>query len=266
MIRYDKSAAIPSSLSRGIPANAANCAAYDADPTRYRRGDAKFDIISGIYGTRVVKRQLKADQHDKCGFCEAVFDANVAGDVEHYRPKGAVMTAAGRIHPGYYWIGYAWENLSYACPDCNEYRKRDLFPLSDENARARDHHDDLDAEEPLLLDPYGAREPRQHIVFVGEAATGRTPEGRTTIDVLALSRTSLARDRLDHLRNLSRLHESILLLEHDPRPAAIAYVARVRAQLAEAVRPAAKFSAASADHLTALEAGHHYLPDEAPAA
>ena len=265
MIRYDKSAAIPSSLRRGIPANAANCAAYDADLLAYRGGSAKFDIASGIYGTQVVKRRLKADQHDKCGFCEAVFDANVAGDVEHYRPKGAVMTAAGRIHPGYYWMGYAWENLSYACPDCNEYRKRDHFPLADEHARARDHHDDLTAEEPLLLDPYGARDPRQHILFIGEAATGRTPEGRTTIDVLALSRTSLARDRLDHLRNLSRLHESVALLEHDDRPAAIDYVARVRAQLATAVLPAAKFSAASADHLAALEVGHHHLPDDVPA-
>lgn len=262
MIRYDKSAAVPSSLRRGIAATTANCAAYEADPAPYRRGDASFDITGGIYGTKVVKRHLKADQHDKCGFCEAIFDANVAGDVEHYRPKGAVTTVTGRLYPGYYWLGYAWENLSYACPDCNEYRKRDHFPLAQEGDRARDHHGDTGAEHPLLLDPYGARDPRQHIHFLGEAATGRSPEGRTTIDVLALSRTSLARDRLDHLRNLSRLHESVSLLEHDTRPAAIAHVARVRLQLAAAVGPAAKFSAASADHLAALDAGHHYLPEE----
>ena len=99
MIRYDKSVAVPSSLRRGIAANTANCAAYDAVPAPYRRGDASFIITGGIYGTKVVKRHLKADQHDKCGFCEAIFDANVAGDVEHYRPKGAVMTATGRL-PG----------------------------------------------------------------------------------------------------------------------------------------------------------------------
>lgn len=266
MIRYAKSAAVPSSLSRGVVANAANCAAYDADPAAFRGGDAAFDITGGIYGTKVVKRHLKADQHDKCGFCEAIFDANVAGDVEHYRPKGAVMTTTGRIHPGYYWLGYSWPNLSYACPDCNEYRKRDHFPLADEGARARDHHDNIAAEEPLLLDPYGARDPRQHILFRGEAPEGRTREGETTIEVLALDRTSLARDRLEHLRNLSRLHESVRLLEDDPRPAAITYVARTRAQLAAAVGATAKFSAASADHLAALDAGHHYLPEEIPAA
>lgn len=266
MIRYAKSAAVPTSLRRGIAANAANFAAYDAEPAAFRSGDAKFDITGGIYGTKVVKRHLKADQHDKCAFCEAIFDANVAGDVEHYRPKGAVMTANGRIHPGYYWLGYNWPNLSYACPDCNGYRKRDHFPLANEGARARDHHDHTSAEEPLLLDPYGARDPRLHILFRGEAPTGRTREGKTTIELLALDRTSLARDRFDHLRNLSRLHESVQLLEDDLRPAAIEYVARTRAQLAAAVGPAAKFSAASFDHLAALDAGHHYLPEEIPAA
>ena len=266
MIRYDKSVAVPSSLRRGIAANTANCAAYDAVPAPYRCGDASFIITGGIYGTKVVKRHLKADQHDKCGFCEAIFDANVAGDVEHYRPKGAVMTATGRLYPGYYWLGYTWKNLSYACPDCNEYRKRDHFPLAQEGDRARNHHDDTHVEEPLLLDPYGARDPRQHILFMGEAAVGQSLEGRTTIELLALSRTSLVRDRLDHLRNLSRLHESVSLLKDDTRPAAIAYVARVRVQLAAAVGPAAKFSAASADHLAALDAGLHHLPDQAPVA
>lgn len=262
MIRYAKSAGVPSSLRRGVAANAANCAAYDANPAAYRSGDAEIDITGKIYGTKVVKRHLKADQHDKCGFCEAIFDASVAGDVEHYRPKGAVMTGDGRIYPGYYWLGYAWANLSYACPDCNEYRKRDRFPLALEDARALDHHDDIAHEEPLLLDPYGARDPRQHILFRGEAPTGRTLVGDTTIEVLALGRTALARDRLNHLRTLSRLHESVRLLVDDPRPDAIAHVARIRAQLTAAVEPAAKFSAASADHLAALDAGQHYLPEE----
>ena len=58
-------------------------------------------------------------------------------------PKAAVLTDSGRIYPGYYWLGYSWPNLSYACPDCNSYRKRDRFPLVLEEARARDHHDDI---------------------------------------------------------------------------------------------------------------------------
>lgn len=262
MIRYVKSATLPSSLKRGVPENAANCAAYDGDPEGYTSGRLEFDIKGSIYGTKVVKRHLKADQHDKCAFCEAIFDANVAGDVEHYRPKGAVDTGDGKIKPGYYWLGYDWANLSYACPDCNEYRKRDRFPLVLEAARALDHHDDIAHEEPLLLDPYGGRDPREHIVFRGEAPIGRTDEGRSTIEILALDRTTLARDRLQHLRTLSLHRASILMLEHDPRPEAAILVGKLRHALAAAVTPQAEFSAASADHLAALAANENYLPED----
>jgi hypothetical protein len=260
VIHLNKSAKVPSSLKRGFATTATNCRHFDDNPDGYRSGAVRFDITSRIYGTSVVKRALKADQHDKCGFCEAIFDANVAGDVEHYRPKGAVETDTGKLSPGYYWLGYTWSNLSYACPDCNEYRKRDRFPLVNEEARALDHHDDIAFEEPLLLDPYGARDPREHIVFRGEAPIGSTCEGATTINVLALDRTTLARDRYRHLQQLSLHRQSIALLENDRRPEAIAHVARLRAKLAAAVEPTAKFSAAAADHLAALAAGHDYLP------
>jgi len=263
VIRYAKSPAAPSSLKRGVAATDADCAAYDASPAAYRDGTAKFDVTSDIYGTKVVKRGLKADQHDKCAFCEAIFDANVAGDVEHYRPKGAVETGSGRIYPGYYWLGYVWWNLSYACPDCNEYRKRDHFPLANEIVRVRDHHGDVSVEAPLLLDPYGQADPRNHICFRGEAPIHLSPEGSATIQILALDRTTLARERLHHLRQLSNVYQSVQLLKDDTRPEAIAHVARLRDQLAAAVTPKARFSAASADHLANLAAGRDYLPPEA---
>lgn len=262
MIHLNKSAKVPSSLKRSFAATATNCRHFDDDPDGYRSGAVGFDITSSIYGTKVVKRALKADQNDKCGFCEAIFDPNVAGDVEHFRPKGAVETDKGKSRPGYYWLGYTWSNLSYACPDCNEYRKRDRFPLVNEEARALDHHYDVAIKEPLLLDPYGARDPREHIVFRGEAPIGLTREGTTTIDVLALDRTTLSRDRYRHHQHLSLFREGIALFENDPRPRAIAHVARLRAKLAAAVEPTAKFSAAAADHLAALAAGHDYLPNE----
>lgn len=264
MIRYAKSSAIPSSLRRGGPATAADCADYDRDPGAYRSGAKSLDIQSRIYGTEVVKRSLKADQHNKCAFCEAIFDANVAGDVEHYRPKGAIKTDTTKLLPGYYWLGYEWSNLSYACPDCNQYRKRDRFPLADESRRARDHHHDVAQEEPLLLDPYGTKDPRHHIVFRGEVPVHATVEGETTIKLLALGRTALARDRLRHLQHLTALAESIELLKDDPRPQAADYVARSRAQIAAAVGPAAKFSAAASDHLAALAAGSNRLPTIVP--
>lgn len=262
MISLTKSNKSPSSLRRGIARTAQDCLDYDADPHGYRSGVSDFDITSKIYGTDVVKRTLKTDQHGKCAFCEAIFDANVAGDVEHYRPKGAIDTAAGRVKPGYYWLGYVWSNLSYACPDCNGYRKRARFPLRQEAARALDHHGDLAAEAPLLLDPYGAENPRDHIVFRGEAPEGLTDEGSETIAVLGLDRTALARDRLQRLRDLRLMWNAAQLLETDPRPEAAEQARLFRAELQAAVAPTAKFSAAADDYLRALEAGTDYLPPD----
>jgi len=260
VIRVTKSTQVPSSLNRGIPATEKNCALYDADPAAYRSGAKQFSIKSSIYGTNVVKRRLKADQNDKCAFCEAIFDANVAGDVEHYRPKGTIDDGAGRLRPGYYWLAYTWTNLAYACPDCNGYRKRGRFPLADETQRAMDHHSDIGKEKPLLLDPSGPDDPRRHIRFRGEAPIGQTPEGETTIEILALDRSTLARDRLRHLQNIKDLRNAVLLLESDTRLEAIDYVTRARAQLVAAIQPTAEFSAATADYLTALEAGTDFLP------
>jgi uncharacterized protein (TIGR02646 family) len=255
---------MPSSLRRGIAATRRDCAAFDADPDTYKSGARKFKIAKGIYGTDVVKRQLKIDQHGKCIFCEAIFDANSAGDVEHFRPKTAVTVGTVRTYPGYYWLGYDWSNLSYACTDCNAYRKGDRFPLAEEDARARSHHEDIAIEAPLLLNPYGDDDPREHIFFRGEAPIGCSPEGETTIEVLALGRTALARERLRHLHELSDMRKSAMLLEIDGSDAAVAHAARLRAKLAAAVHPRARFSAAAADHLEALEAGHDYLPPEDP--
>lgn len=264
MIGYTKSETVPSSLARGVAANAANCAAYDADPEAYRSGVAKFEISKGIYGTKVVKRVLKRDQHDKCAFCEAIFDANVAGDVEHYRPKGAVNSGTEIIFPGYYWLGYEWTNLCYACPDCNGSRKRTHFPLSEDAARALDHHDDIEIEEPLLLDPYGPRNPRDHIQFVGEMPVWSTDAGEKTVKILGLDRTGLARDRLDHLRMLTIMFEIVEVLGESDAPKEVQLVTRARALLEAAILPTAKFSSAATDHLIALAAGENHVP-EAPA-
>ncbi len=261
MIRYTKSPAIRSLLARGVAENAANCAAYDANPAAYRAGGVRFKFKRGVYGASAVKRHLEADQYHKCGFCEAIFNANVAGDVEHYRPKGAVKTGRSKVYPGYYWLGYEWANLSYACPDCNQYRKCDHFPLVQEATRARDHHEDIAAEAPLLLDPYGDRDPRQHIAFRGEAPIAKTREGEATIEILRLDRPKLMRKRLNHLRRLSDYHKTVSLLKDDQRPDAMAHVEYFRAALAAAVEPCAEFSAASADHLSALNAGRSYLPE-----
>ena len=262
MILFVKSRKAPSSLARGVAKTRENCHAYTADPAAYQAGIKIFDITKKIYGTEVVKRQLKLDQNDKCAFCEAIFDANSAGDVEHYRPKGAVETEQGKLHPGYYWLGYNWSNLSYACTDCNGYRKRDRFPLLDEALRARSHDNLVADEEPLILDPYGAKDPRNHITFRGEIPVGLTVEGRKTIEILSLNRTKLVLARLRHLRELTLHYDSLQMLQNraNSTPDEIAHIARLEARLASAMAPDAVFSGASIDHLGALAKGERLVP------
>ena len=72
--------------------------------------------------------------HGKCAYCEQVVTGDQHGDVEHYRPKGAVTDAENqtvyvvvdgqhRAHPGYYWLAYDWKNLLPACIRCNQLSK-----------------------------------------------------------------------------------------------------------------------------------------------
>ena len=193
---------VPSSLRRGIAANTANCAAFDADPEPYRTGAKTFDIKKGIYARR---RQAAAEKRParQMRFLRSNLRRERRGDVEHYRPKTAItITRGGSI--GYYWRGYIWENLSYACPDCNGYRKRDLFPLVLEAARALDHHDDIDYEERCYSIPMARVIPVTHPL--PSEADQRHARGNTTIKILALDRQPRARS-LHHLRQLTRCGE-----------------------------------------------------------
>jgi hypothetical protein len=247
VILVGRPAKIPRSLAKGVERTSADCAARDANPAAYESGAEKFVFLKSIYGPKSTKKQLATAQSSKCCFCEAVFDANVAGDVEHYRPKQAVTSGSSLIYPGYYWLAYRLENLFYSCPDCNQYKKKNKFPLRSEMHRARSHHDMTSAEQPLLLSPGGPTDPRQHIRFNFEVPVGLTEEGRTTIEVLGLDRYALNRDRRKYLRRLEGDLEIIRLLEDDPRPRAAELVVKASVTVADAVLPSSEFSAAAQD-------------------
>lgn len=103
---------------------------------------------------------------DKCWYSEAK-QVGTDRDVDHYRPKNAVK---GTAHPGYWWLAFKKENYRYSCIFCNRRRrdeatgetggKHDQFPLWDETARANMPADDLNLEQPLLLDPCRAGDPQ----------------------------------------------------------------------------------------------------------
>ncbi|MGH7025564.1 MAG: hypothetical protein ACREEB_18510 [Caulobacteraceae bacterium] len=247
MIRVVKPAA-PAVLAKGVALTAAHEAAYDLTPGPYQSGDKTFSFKKSVYGPEIVKATLKAAQHHKCCFCEARFAANYAGDVEHYRPKGAVKQTNGKLRPGYYWLAYVWTNLYYACADCNQYRKIDQFPLSVEAARARNHHDPIAAEAPLILDPGGPDDPRKHIVFKGDVPFWTSPEGEATVRILKLDRIELNQARRSHLESLGLLSDAASALEALGDPAAGQLIQRIRSKLAAAVKPDAVYSAAAQDY------------------
>lgn len=220
MIRIRKAAAPPASLAQYAPsARAVLEQAYDTDPLGCQLpGTRALKPRRGIYAARDVKRQLIADQHHKCAYCETRFVHSSPGDVEHYRPKAGYRQAATSpiIGPGYYWLAYEWVNLLFACEDCNRIRKRQLFPLRNEPVgRARTHHDDLAREAPLLLNP-AETDPAPHISFQEEVALGSTPEGHASIAGYDLNRLALLDDRRERLRCLRSDEMLARLLEADP--------------------------------------------------
>ena len=221
-----------------------NCEAYELHPDDYRSGAKKFNFDNAIYGHESVKGTLLQAQHDKCCFCESKFGATSYGAVEHFRPKGPVQQGQGRgrKHPGYYWLAYSWNNLLASCERCNSSHKRSLFPLAEPELRARCHHDDVDRETPLFVDP-SREDPRRHIRFRGPAVEPLTERGLETIRGLGLRRNGLEEARRTKLNTLKVLHRVLELVgERDE-------VDSARQRLEAAPRPEAEYSAMVRDFL-----------------
>lgn len=175
-----------------------------------------------VYRDDTVKQALNEAFGFKCAYCESSYGATQPVDVEHYRPKGEVVTRTGRtLRPGYYWLAATWDNLLPSCIDCNRARtqatdeegsrlvgKANLFPLVDERRRVR-RPGSLVNEKPLLLHPY-FDQPENHLEFGPEGVVravedpaephGECPRGRATKEVLGLNRRGLVMARAAHRR------------------------------------------------------------------
>ena len=246
MIRVCKPDA-PTRLQAGIARTAQDCTDYNAG-----RREFKFDKT--IYGHQTVKDTLSKAQHDKCCFCEGRFKAHAYGDVEHYRPKSSVRQArrAKALYPGYFWLAYSWNNLFWCCQICNRTHKKEFFPLIDPAKRARAHKDNLAIEKPLLLNPCGLEDPRNHIKFRGNLAWGVTKRGRTTIEIVGLNRPTLTEERLTHLKKIRVLWDITQVLNGKVEPTAAKVLKNAQNELDAAVQPTAKYSAMAADFLLAV--------------
>lgn len=183
----------------GVEQTRRDCENYNACADDYHSGKVKFNILGSIYNADGVKQSLLAAQHDKCCYCESKFGATSYGDIEHHRPKGAVKEEPE--HLGYWWLAYVWDNLLVSCEMCNRTHKGTWFPLRNPAARAKTPADNIDAEEPLLINP-ALQDPRNHIRFKADAPEGLDDIGRTTIKVLGLRRKDLQEARLEQFNKI----------------------------------------------------------------
>lgn len=221
MIKIDKSNVIPDILtSVGAIKTEENCDKYDINPLLYtsqadvnNRKLKKFDFENKIYGHFDVKKQLIEDQHEKCCFCEAVFNANGYGDVEHFRPKAAYKSGRKLKYPAYYWLAYEWDNLMFSCQICNQKFKGNEFPVLDENTRVKNHKDTnlISNEKHTLINPI-KENPEYFIYFNFEIPKPKNNlkpneklRANETIRIFGLDRKELNRDRLDYLKVLNVL-------------------------------------------------------------
>ena len=250
MIRLDRPNVTPQVLrNRGRAETQRNCKAYVDDPAAYVSGDQKFAFIDGIYGAPGIREALKRIQHDKCCYCES---KTSPGRIDHFRPKGRVRQRKGgdEIRPGYYWLAYDWDNLVFACEDCNR-KKFDYFPLENPEQRARNHLEPISRESPLLLNPYVDPDPSQHITFDGSACLPITKKGRVTVSLLKLNRPILQEARQAALENLDVLCDVVRVpnlgdtLRH-----------KVRRKVDSLAHPDAPWSAVARDYLSAMGGGN----------
>jgi uncharacterized protein (TIGR02646 family) len=193
MIHVDRNAvAIPSAL---LPDNPRYIRETEAAKNFFSnpelgRGQRRFPFK--IYQQVSIKEALEELFHGKCAYCESANITSYAGDVEHYRPKGAVAESSD--HSGYWWLANDWDNLLIACRNCN-FSKRNHFPLKDESKRAFAPENGLHEEAPLILNPC-IDHPEDHFIYKNNGViVSKTEEGKASIMLLSLNRASLVHVR-----------------------------------------------------------------------
>ena len=224
---------------------------YESSEEEYRSGSEKFTFERSIYAHATVKESLLQAQHGKCCYCESKFRATSFGAIEHFRPKRAVKQESGARmqYPGYYWLAYGWGNLLVSCEICNSRYKGSLFPLADEETRARSHRDDIEAESPLFVDPAG-EDPGLHIRFRRAEVEHITERGLKTVEGMGLHRGELEDARAEVLAPLDTLCTAIEDLGGEVQSSRIDRArGLLSSMLQKATRPEAEFSAMMRDFM-----------------
>lgn len=166
----------------------------------------KFNFAA--YKSESVRTALKALFGTKCAYCESTYAETHPMEVEHWRPKNAIVENGKLTFPGYWWLAAAWDNLLPSCIDCNRERshlingrstkagKACKFPVS--GARLLPTGGNI--ESPLLLNPC-LDQPDDFLEFRSDGTviprTGSANPSRAaaSIDVYGLIRPGLVQAR-----------------------------------------------------------------------
>ena len=223
---------------------------FFSNPANYE-GENKKKFTFSVYSDDAVKEALDQLFHHKCAYCESKYEATQPMDVEHYRPKGAVIINGEEHKPAYYWLAADWDNLLPSCTDCNRRRyhefkgvgrklagKETLFPIADESNRARTPGEEA-GEERLLLDPC-RDQPEEHLEFLkDDEARGlvrpsllpndqESPKGKESIEVYGLQRRGLRSARRARLtlilEQIVTVGRVLRLVDHDPSDANVEWL------------------------------------------
>ena len=248
MIRLERPTVAPKRLlTKGKSRADQHRAEYEANPEKFISGDWTFQLDRSVYAADNVKKLLAKMHNCKCCYCERKSQL----DVDHFRPYGAVQQSVGQKleKPGYFWLGYCWENLLLACSRCNRNNKRNLFPLRNPTKRARPPHYKVEDEKPLFIDP-SSEDPRLHIRFKGETPVDRTTNGRETITGIGLDKPDLRGERSELILLIDASIVAIDEASKQPDDKELQKkAAEAREFLDLAVKPEAEFSSMAIDRV-----------------
>lgn len=156
----------------------------------------------------------------KCCYCERRRDMKRERDVEHFRPKSGI--AEDRDHRGYWWLAYDWENYFSSCKKCNQYHKKNHFPLMNGSSRACTPEDNLTEEKPFFVNP--EKENPEHFIGFKWIRTKATKvwglvkavglddekRGYTTIELIGLNDGTIPEERAELLDVLQDIADTML--------------------------------------------------------
>jgi uncharacterized protein (TIGR02646 family) len=221
MIKIDRPASIPKIFNH--PSIKAHRKALEkfylntpkADRQQRKPPNKKLDstVLSGIM------TELDKVFHGRCAYCESTVKLDSYGAFDHFRPRFGARGLRNEFSPNHYWrLSFDWRNMYLCCADCNKF-KLNWFPVKGKRSSARDYEKIVRDENNLFVDPCG--NDLLHGVFAYELSgwiKSEPENGRKTIDILELNRSSLLSARKDIIVQFNQRLERLQKIWDGPKP------------------------------------------------